>query len=99
VAAGIIAGSHLENIAREGVMGMGELSDRPGVQGPPWGWQPSLEHMARETGVDFNRFLELVKDQVPDDRMAAILGVSPRTVRSLREHFDEFGMDSVQGQD
>jgi DNA-binding CsgD family transcriptional regulator len=55
--------------------------------------------MARETGVDFNRFLELVKDQVPDDRMAAILGVSPRTVRSLREHFAEFGLDSVQGQD
>jgi hypothetical protein len=55
--------------------------------------------MARETGVDFNRFLELVKDQVPDDRMVAILGVSPRTVRSLREHFAEFGLDSVQGQD
>jgi DNA-binding CsgD family transcriptional regulator len=58
-----------------------------------------LEYIARETGVDFNRFLELVKDQAPDDRMAAILGVSPRTVRSLREHFAEFGLDSVQGQD
>jgi hypothetical protein len=90
----------MENITiKERVMGMSEYRDQPDGHGPPWGWQPSLEYMARETGVDFNRFLELVKDQVPDDRMSALLGVSSRTVRSLREHFAEFGLDSVQGQD
>jgi DNA-binding CsgD family transcriptional regulator len=55
--------------------------------------------MARVAGVDFNQFLELIKEQAPDDRISATLGVSPQTVRNLREHFAEFGLDSVQGQD
>lgn len=80
-------------------MGMDELRDQPDGHGPPWGWQPSLEYMAREAGVDFNRFLELVKEQVPDDQISAMLGVSPRVVRSLKEYFAGFGLDSVQGQD
>ena len=86
-------------ISRKKVMGMDELRDQPDGHGPPWGWQPSLEYMAGEAGVDFNRFLKLVKEQVPDDTMSAMLGVSPQVVRSLKEHFAGFGLDSVQGQD
>jgi hypothetical protein len=80
-------------------MGMSEFSEQPDGHGPPWGWQPSLEYMARVAGVDFNQFLELIKEQTPDDRISATLGVSPQTVRNLREHFAEFGLDSVHGQD
>jgi hypothetical protein len=78
---------------------MNEFSDQPDGHGPPWGWQLSLEYIARVAGVDFNQFLELIKEQATDDKMSAILGVSPRTIRNLREHFAEFGLDSVQGQD
>jgi hypothetical protein len=76
-----------------------EFREQPDGHGPPWGWQPSLGHMAREAGVDLNRFLELVKDQATDDQMSAILEVSPQTVRILKEHFMAFGIDSVHGQD
>ena len=78
---------------------MNDYREQSDGHGPPWGWQPSLEHMAREAGVDFNRFLELVKQQVAEDQMAAVLRVSPQTIRSLKDHFMSFGVDSVQGQD
>ena len=79
-------------------MDVDEFREQPDGHGPPWGWQPSLEYMAREAGVDFNRFMDLVREQATDEKMSAILGVSPRIVRSLKEHFASFGLDSVHGQ-
>lgn len=78
---------------------MDEFKEQPDGHGPPWGWQPSLEHMVGEAGIDFNRFMELVEQQVTVEQMAAALKVSTQTIRSLKEHFADFGLDSVQGQD
>jgi len=80
-------------------MEMNIFSEQPDGHGPPWGWQPSLEQMTKEAGVDFDRFMQLLEQQVADDQMAAMLRVSPETIRCLKLHFETFGLDSVQGQD
>ncbi len=78
---------------------MDKFSEQPDGHGPPWGWQSSLQQMAQDAGVDFEQFMQLTERQVADDQMAAMLKVSPETVRSLKLHFEAFGLDSVQGQD
>jgi hypothetical protein len=78
---------------------MDESKEQPAGHGPPWGWQPSLEYMAKEAGVDINQFVKLVKEQVADGPMSVMLGVSSQTIKNLKEHFAEFGLDSVHGQD
>lgn len=79
---------------------MDEFSEQtPDGHGPPWGWQPSLEFMAREAGVDCDRFMELLQQRASDEEMAAALGTGAMTVKRLREHFEAFGIDSVLGQD
>lgn len=72
---------------------------QPDGHGPPWGWQPSLEQMTGEAGIDFDRFMELLEQQVTDEEIAAAFQVSPLTVKNLRAHFEAFGIDSVHGQD
>ncbi len=79
---------------------MNEFTEQtPDGHGPPWGWQPSLQFMAVEVGIDFDRFMELLRQQASDEEMSAALGASPEIVKRLREHFEAFGIDSVVGQD
>lgn len=63
----------------------------------PWGMEPSLEAMCEEAGVDFEKFIASMKDNKPDQEIAAELGVKELTIASLRNHFDTHGIDSVAG--
>ncbi|HAA89653.1 MAG: Uncharacterized protein XD63_1457 [Thermoanaerobacterales bacterium 50_218] len=78
------------------VIALDRKADSPG---PPWGWQPSLKQMAEEVGVDFDVFLAGIKNGFSDEEIAAEVGVGPRVIARLREHFQKFGIDSVIGQD
>lgn len=63
----------------------------------PWGMEPSLEAMCEEAGVDFEQFLDSVKQNKSDTDMADAFGVKELTIFSLRDHFERHGIDSVAG--
>ncbi|MBC7345071.1 MAG: helix-turn-helix domain-containing protein [Clostridia bacterium] len=65
----------------------------------PWSTQPSLKEMAREIGVDFDRFITAIREGREDAEIAEELGVNADSVASLRSHFQRFGVHSVFGQD
>jgi len=65
----------------------------------PWSSQPSLKLKAEEIGVDFEVFVEGLKNNRSDQDMARAFGVPVPAVANLRRHFMRFGLDSVQGQD
>lgn len=65
----------------------------------PWSVKPSLKEKARESGVEFDRLIELLGKQQSDTEMASELGVSEELVRHLRDHFERYGVSSVMGQD
>lgn len=67
--------------------------------GPPWGWQPSLEAMVEDVGIDFDEFIQSLKNNESDEEMASRFGQSVATICRLRDHFERFGIDSVIGQD
>lgn len=70
-----------------------------GAPGPPWGWQPSLQAMVEEAGVNFDDFIDCIRDGATDEEMARKFGVSMETIVCLRDHFERYGIDSVMGQD
>lgn len=70
-----------------------------GAPGPPWGWQPSLQAMAEEAGVNFDDFIDYIRDGATDEEMAWKFGVSVETIACLRDRFERYGIDSVMGQD
>ncbi len=70
-----------------------------GSPGPPWGWQPSLQAMVEEMGIDFDRFITRLRVGATDEEMAQEFGVSTKVISSFRDHFERFGIDSVMGQD
>lgn len=65
----------------------------------PWSSQPSLKEMTLDVGVDFDRFIEGLKNNRSDMEMAGELGVSPKTITHLRSHFERYGIQSIEGQD
>ncbi|MDN5293856.1 MAG: hypothetical protein PWQ91_1028 [Eubacteriales bacterium] len=65
----------------------------------PWSVRPSLKAMTEEVGVDFNRFLEGLKNNRSDAEMAAEFGVTEKTISYLRDHFYRYGLGSIMGQD
>jgi hypothetical protein len=65
----------------------------------PWSSEPSLKEMTREVGVDFDRFIEGVKDDKSDSEMAQELNVSEKLIYHLRDHFYTHGVHSITGQD
>ncbi len=67
--------------------------------GPPWGTQPSLKAMVEDIGVDFDIFFDGLKNGKTDDELASQLGASTEAIRTFREHFVKYGIDSVMGQD
>ncbi|AZK59568.1 histidine kinase [Candidatus Desulforudis audaxviator] len=64
----------------------------------PWSTQPSLKLKTEEVGIDFNRFIDALRQGRSDAEMAGAFGVPVDTVANLREHFMRYGVDSVQGQ-
>ena len=65
----------------------------------PWSSEPSLQEMAREAGVDADRFIECLKEDKSDAEIAEELNVSEKLVYHLRDHFYTHGVDSIVGQD
>jgi hypothetical protein len=65
----------------------------------PWSTQPSLKLKTDEVGIDFDLFIEGLREGRSDAEMADAFEVPAGTVANLREHFMRYGVDSVQGQD
>ena len=65
----------------------------------PWSMDASLKEKAREVGVDFDRFLQLLAERRSEGEIAAELGVPEALIGHLRDHFDRYGVHSVIGQD
>jgi len=55
--------------------------------------------MLEEAGLEFDKFLEDIKNGKTDDEIAQQTGVSREVISNLREHFEKYGIDSVMGQD
>ena len=73
--------------------------DKVAVSRAPWGAGPSLKTIAREDGVDFDRLISCLKQDMSDSEMSVELGISEKTAKHLREHFMTRGVGSIVGQD
>lgn len=65
----------------------------------PWSSEPSLKEMAHEVGVDFDRFIDGIKDDKSDSEMSKELDVPEKLIYHLRDHFYTHGVHSIMGQD
>jgi DNA-binding CsgD family transcriptional regulator len=55
--------------------------------------------MVEDVGIDFDTFLDQLKDGKTDEEIAVQAGVSPKVISQFREHFEKYGIDSIMGQD
>lgn len=65
----------------------------------PWTTEPSLTTKTEEVGIDFDSFIEGLKNDKSDAEMAAEFGVTEKTISHLRDHFMTRGILSTMGQD
>ncbi|MBO8128428.1 MAG: helix-turn-helix domain-containing protein [Peptococcaceae bacterium] len=65
----------------------------------PWSTKPSLKLKTDEVGINFDAFIESLKNDLSDEEMARMFGVPSSVIGHLRDHFMRFGLDSVMGQD
>ncbi|HPZ42420.1 MAG TPA: helix-turn-helix domain-containing protein [Bacillota bacterium] len=65
----------------------------------PWSSEPSLKEITREVGVDFDRFIEGLKEEQSDSEMAEEFNVPEELIYHLRDHFYTHGVHSIVGQD
>jgi hypothetical protein len=66
---------------------------------PPWSRIPSLAEMTSEAGIDFDCFVQCIKENRPIEQMAEQFKVSRITIESLQDHFIKYGISSVMGGD
>lgn len=66
---------------------------------PPWSRIQALNEMTEEVGVDFDQFIESIKNQASITEMSEQFQVSEGTIESLQDHFFRYGIGSVQGGD
>lgn len=66
---------------------------------PPWSRIQGLNEMTEEAGVDFDQFMESIKNQDSISAMADRFQVSQAAIESLQDHFYRYGIGSVQGGD
>lgn len=66
---------------------------------PPWSRTVSLPEMTRDAGIDYDQFIESLKNKMSTAEMAAKFKVSEATIMALEEHFWHFGISSVMGGD
>ncbi|MGF7186719.1 hypothetical protein GGQ84_002850 [Desulfitispora alkaliphila] len=69
------------------------------IRTAPWGLQPSLESMCREAGVDFDGLIQGYLKDESDQELANRYGVKESTIACLKKHFEQYGIDSVVGND
>ena len=65
----------------------------------PWSSQPSLKSQAEEWGVNYEQLLAGLGKNQSDEQLAEKLQCSLLAIQSLRDHFEHYGLDSVEGQD
>lgn len=65
----------------------------------PWSTEPSLKTKTEEVGIDFDRFIEGLKNNKSDLEMAEEFGVTEKMLYYLRDHFMRHGVGSIMGQD
>ncbi|WP_031514523.1 histidine kinase [Desulfofalx alkaliphila] len=65
----------------------------------PWSTEPSLSTKTEEVGIDFDSFIEGLKNDKTDAEMAQEFGVTEKTIGHLRHHFITRGIGSIMGQD
>lgn len=65
----------------------------------PWNWQPYLNEMCAEIGVNYDKFIESMAKNRSDMEIAEDFGVRPKSITHLRKHFERYGLGSVIGQD
>ncbi len=65
----------------------------------PWSRQPSLQSLSQDLGVDYEQLLAGLQENQTDSQLAAKLQCSVLAVQNLREYFEHYGLDSVEGQD
>ncbi|HZJ84432.1 MAG TPA: helix-turn-helix domain-containing protein [Syntrophomonadaceae bacterium] len=66
---------------------------------PPWSRIVSLSEMTREAGIDFDEFIEAIKNDLSVEEMSRKFEISTTTIKQLREHFFHYGISSVMGGD
>jgi hypothetical protein len=65
----------------------------------PWSTEPSLKEKAEEVGIDFDKFIDGLDNNLTDMEMAQDFNVSSKVISHLRKHFEELGIHSIMGQD
>ncbi len=66
---------------------------------PPWSRIVSLPEMTREAGIDFDEFIEAIKNDLSVGEMSDKFAIETTTIEQLREHFFHYGISSVMGGD
>lgn len=65
----------------------------------PWSTEPSLKSKTEEVGIDFDQFIEGLKENKTDAEMAEEFDVTEKLIYHLRDHFTRYGIGSIMGQD
>lgn len=65
----------------------------------PWSTEPSLKAMTEEVGVDFNHFIDMMKNDKSDMEIAQEFGITEKCAFYLKDHFIHKGLGSIMGQD
>jgi len=58
-----------------------------GTKGPPWSIIDSMHFVCDEVGIDYNQFINGLRDDKSDMEMAREFAVSEKTIQNLRERF------------
>lgn len=65
----------------------------------PWSSDLSLKDIAQDLGIDYVEFIEQLKEGKNDIDIADKFMVKKEMISQLRQQFERFGLDSIQGQD
>lgn len=65
----------------------------------PWNWQPYLSEMCEESNINYDKFIQALAENKTDGEIAYLLNTKEKTIKHLREHFEQYGVGSVIGQD
>ncbi|MEA1960005.1 MAG: helix-turn-helix domain-containing protein [Bacillota bacterium] len=66
---------------------------------PPWSRTQSLQELTSEAGINFDAFIDCMKENKSIDEMAKQFQVQNETIESLEEYFLKYGISSVIGGD
>lgn len=65
----------------------------------PWSTEPSLKFKTEEVGINFDSFIDGLKNNKSDAEMAEEFDCTEKLIYHLRDHFLRHGVGSIMGQD